>query len=229
MTTKEEWVREVHRVYERMKAHTEPYHALVNNLSIVVFPDVFSPAYFTDSTWFAKIIPQIVGKRRFLEIGTGTGIIALSAALAGASVVATDINPEAIRNAQENFAKYGVDIPLYNADIYQVLPQEKFDVIFWNHPFNKAMQPVETMLLRAGFDYNYQGLERYIQGAREYLTEEGVLLLGTGNFSDESEIRKLASQNNYSLVLMRRQQMPLTERSTVPNEYRIYRFQRVVT
>ena len=227
MVSKKEWVREVHRVYEQMRKHREQYHTVVNDLDIVVFPDVFSPAYFTDSAWFAEVIPEIVGKRRLLEIGTGTGIVALSAALAGASVTATDINPAAIRNAKENFTRYGVDISLYEGDMYGSIHQQKFDVIFWNHPFNRARRPVEDILLRAGFDYNYEGLEKYICGAQQYFTENGIVLLGTGNFADIDEMRKITSQNDYSLVLMRKCEVSLIEGSGISNEYRVYRFEKM--
>ncbi len=78
------------------------------------------------------------------------------------------------------------------------------------------------MLLRAGFDYKYQGLERYIQGASEYLSENGSLLLGTGNFADIQEIQRIALYYGYSLHLLGKKETPLRDNSTTSNEYRLY-------
>lgn len=203
-----------------MKEHNKPYHTEVNDLEIIVFPDVYSPAYFTDSAWFAKVVPEIVGEKWLLEIGTGTGIVALFAALNGATVVATDINPHAVANAKENFRLYGLDIPVLQGDIYEPLhPEEKFEFIFWNHPFNRAKEPVDDVLLQAGFDYHYQGLEAYIANARTFLRPNGKLLLGTGNFANFPEINRLCRKHTYTPKIIRRETTPLTPRKQMINEY----------
>lgn len=45
----------------------------------------------------------------FLEVGSGTGVIAVSAALAGCDrVVGTDTSPRAVRNTDLNAARHGV-------------------------------------------------------------------------------------------------------------------------
>ena len=69
-----------------------------------VRPTVFHPKFFISSEKFASFLDtlDLTGKR-VCEVGTGTGILALAAARAGASnVVATDINPNASLSANEN-------------------------------------------------------------------------------------------------------------------------------
>src|SRR5215468_9217484 len=71
---------------------------------LTVRPTVFHPRYFLTSEFFAKFLSGIdlVGKR-VADVGTGSGILALAAARAGAaSVVALDINPNAAMAAAEN-------------------------------------------------------------------------------------------------------------------------------
>ena len=47
--------------------------------------------------------------RRVIDVGTGSGVLAIAAALLGASsVVALDEDPEALRNARENVARNNV-------------------------------------------------------------------------------------------------------------------------
>ncbi|MDD5731962.1 MAG: methyltransferase [Patescibacteria group bacterium] len=224
MNKPKEWEQEVRDVFEKIKSHKEPYSVNVNGVEVYIFPDVFSPAYFTDSTWFAETIPEIVGQHSFLEIGTGTGIIALFVALNGGQVSMTDINPSAIENAKYNLEKHGISAKTYLGDMYEPLPKdEKFQFIFWNHPFNRGDNPNEEVLLKSGFDFQYMSLEKYISEAHQHLEADGRLLLGTGGFTFP-EIKKIADKFGYKMELLRDIGIPLAENSTIHNEYRIYEF-----
>lgn len=49
-----------------------------------------------------------------LEIGTGTGCIALALAKAGVKVIATEIDKRAFKNSLKNFARHNAKIEIYN-------------------------------------------------------------------------------------------------------------------
>ena len=165
-----------------------------------IFPQVFSPKLFSESVWFGKQLTPLCQGKKLLEVGTGTGIIAIMCAQAGARVTATDINPEAVRNAQENFQTYNVEGQVYYADVYTGLPEDKkYDIIFWNHPFNLSTEPEKKDLLKSIFDYRYKALEQYVAQARNYLTQNGRLLLGTGNLADFKQLERIAQRHNYTL------------------------------
>ncbi len=209
-----------------MTSHKEPYVIDVKNVKITVFPDVYSPAYFKDSEWFAEVLRALVGQGDLLEIGTGTGIVALFAALNGGKITATDINPAAVENAKYNFKKHNITAKVHCGDMYEpVPPDQKFDVIFWNHPFNWGENPEESVPLQAGFDFHYGNLEKYIAQAHRHLKETGKLLLGTGNFALLPEILKIAGKNGYNMRLLKRIKLPLAaDPSRNDNDYRIYEF-----
>lgn len=223
MLTKEEWQQQVFKTYEKIRSHKEPYKISVKGIEIEVLPNVFSPKYFADSAWFAKEVPTIVGKSSLLEIGTGTGIVAIFCAMKGAKVVATDISPDAIRNAKLNAEKQGLDISVREGSVYEpIKPDEKFDFIFWNHPFNNWQEPVDDVLLMGGFDYNYHYLEEYISGARNHLSENGRLLLGTGNFSDLDSIQKISDKNGFEMVLLKETTTALQPGTSIMNKFLLY-------
>jgi len=222
MITQKEWEREVRDVYKKIKSHKKPYFVVVNKLKICIFPNVFSPAYFTDSRWFAENVPKIVGRHSFLEIGTGTGIVALFAALNGAKVSATDISPDAVKNANYNFQKHNARVKTYCGDMYESLPRNaRFEFIFWNHPFNLGDNPNEEMLLKAGFDFQYESLEKYISEAHLHLTQKGRLLLGTSNYASLPDIKKIAAKYGYRTKILKKIKIFLTK-GGIKNEYRIY-------
>ena len=103
-----------------------------------VRPTVFHPRIFLTSDFFAGYISSLnlLGKR-VVDVGTGTGILALSAARAGASgVVALDINPAAVDASLENATINGLGdrVTAMVSDLLSVLPSEAvFDVISAAH------------------------------------------------------------------------------------------------
>ncbi|NTV54914.1 MAG: methyltransferase [Candidatus Moranbacteria bacterium] len=223
MTTRAKWEREVRTIFGRIATHKEEYVTEVEGTGILILPNVFSPAYFTDSGWFAKAVSNIVGKGKVLEIRTGTGVVALFCAKNGATVTATDINPDAVRNAELNFKENEISAECHCGDMYEPIPQgERYDFLFWNHPFNRGENPDEEMLLRSGFDYRYESLEKYFSGARERLNPFGKLLLGTGSYASLSDVERLAEKYGYAMHLSDKIDIQLTDGSTVKNDYRIY-------
>lgn len=219
-----EWRQGIYDSFAKVKQHTYWYTINVGHFSIVVLPDVFSPKYFTDSLYFAEELAKIVGEKSLLEIGPGTGIASLYCAEGGARVTAIDINPQAVRNSRINAEYYQLPIDVREGDVYAALaPEEKFDFIFWNHPFNDWDEPVE-MLIRAGIDPRYEALRRYIAGARAHLVPGGQLLLGSSDMAHTSVIEQIAAENRYRLSTLASVDMPIEEGHEVWNTYFIYHF-----
>ena len=80
-----------------------------------------------------------VGGKRILDIGTGTGLIALMAAQRNpqAKVLGIDIDEEAVRQARENIAEspFSSRVGCILQDILTFEPEEPFDAILCNPPF----------------------------------------------------------------------------------------------
>jgi len=206
------WHSRIFEIYDRMRANTSAYSVLCDDLVLTVLPGVYAPRFFTDSLWFAREMPRIVGSGSLLEIGTGTGLIAVSCALGGARVLATDVNPNAVVNAKDNAESYRTPVDIREGSVYDpVGTNERFDYIFWAHPFNNWPQPVTDMLLRSGFDHRYNDLTTYVTGARNHLCENGRLLLGSGSTADLKTITSIAASNGYDVETLKSVEMPLTE------------------
>jgi len=78
---------------------------------------------------FARVAPGT----RFLEVGAGSGLAALAAARAGARVVATDLNPFALRRLQHRAAAEGLSVDPVRTDLARGLG--RFDRIVANPPY----------------------------------------------------------------------------------------------
>ena len=75
--------------------------------------------------------------KEILDIGTGSGCIAISLAknLPNAKVSAIDISEDALKVAKENAKLNNVNINFINADIFDYKSEKKFDIIVSNPPY----------------------------------------------------------------------------------------------
>ncbi len=129
-----------------------------------------------------------------LELCTGSGCLAILAAetFPAAQIDAVDISHDALDVAKINVADYGLDdrVALHLGDLYAPLPGGKrYEVIITNPPYvnEGSMQALpaeyrhEPRLALAGGDDGMDIVRRIIAGARERLTDDGVLVVEIGN------------------------------------------------
>ncbi|WP_405609930.1 methyltransferase [Streptomyces sp. NBC_01511] len=170
-----------------------------------VFPSTLSAA----TEVLASIVPYPDGGS-FLEVGCGTGVIAVTAALNGcASVTALDINEKAVANTAANAERHGVSdrVRVLHSDMFTALePTARFDAIFWNVPWTYVEDgfALSTDLHSAVFDPGYRGQARYIAGAHAHLADGGRLLLGTADLGDRERLDAFAEELGMRVELLRR-------------------------
>ncbi|MBB5158407.1 methyltransferase [Saccharopolyspora phatthalungensis] len=171
--------------------------------------DVFPGTITAATEVMASILPYPPGGS-FLEVGSGTGVISVTAALSGcAHVTAVDINPRAVANTAANARRHGVEdiVRALHSDLFQALqPADRYDAIFWNVPWTYVAEdfPMSSELHGAVFDPGYKGQEAYISGARCHLAEGGRLLIGTADLGDRQLLDQFAAKAGMRVELLRR-------------------------
>ena len=107
------------------------------------------------------------------DIGTGTGVLAALLARRGAGeVVATDINPRAVRCAQDNMNRLGAtaQVRVEESDLWPSEP-ERADVVVCNPPWIPGRP---TSALEQGiYDPKSDVLHRFLRELPEHLTPNG--------------------------------------------------------
>ena len=131
--------------------------------------------------------------QRILDLGTGSGCIAIAAqyAFPEASVGASDISADALEVAAHNLELHDLEahIALYRSDLFDAIPPQQFDVIISNPPYVDAddMHALDAEFrhepelgLAAGND-GLQLVDRILAVAGDFLSEHGVLFIEVGN------------------------------------------------
>ena len=152
-------------------------------------PEVFPADLYSSSEFFAQHFPY-AKNRRLWEIGCGTGVVSVIAALRyGNSVVATDINSKALDMTKKNAERHGVfdQIDCRLGNLFEPLkPDEKFDYIYWNWPYSYVAEdhPLSNVFEQAYMDPGYQLIESLLAGHTRYLQLNGSLILSFGSIGN---------------------------------------------
>ncbi len=180
---------------EKMKSCKGAYKVEVLNKEIIVHPNVFYPA--TDTKLLINSITPHP-EDTCLETFAGTGCIAIFLALNSKEVVATDINPDAIKNIEANIKLYNLEnkMKALHADIFPNI-NKKFDIIALNPPYSdfEANDVVEKAL----WDKDHKSLHTFFKEARNYLTLKGTIYSTWANFADFDFFIDLVKKYNYTI------------------------------
>ncbi len=116
--------------------------------------------------------------KKVLDMGTGSGIIAIEAAKNGADVTAADINPEAINYADEQARKKGLEdsIEFVESDLFQDV-NGKYDFILFNPPYLPEKEGVSGEKTWEGGETGVEITRQFIDSAQTHLSENGQLIV----------------------------------------------------
>lgn len=109
---------------------------------LVVLPEVFNPTLFFSTEFFAATLcPELVPPSAdVLDVGTGSGALAITAARLARSVTAVDINPHAVRCARLNVLLNRCEnrVSVVEGDLFAPFDGRRFDVVLCNPPFYRG-------------------------------------------------------------------------------------------
>ena len=203
------------RRFIRAFIHFWSYHLFLNHKStavtrvagfrLTVPPTVFHPKIFLTSKYFAGFIGDLdLTGKRVAEVGTGSGILSLAAARAGAvSVVALDINPNAayaatINGRDNNLPQVrGVASNLMSG----IAAQPLFDVIITSPPSFPG-EPIDLADRAWHAGPGYRDIAALFDQARERLAPGGVVYLLLSSDSDLTLLGELIHRAHFTARLV---------------------------
>ncbi len=170
----------------------------IEGVEIIVLPDVFNGVRLRTGAFLAETLSaaMISPGARVLDLGTGSGIGAIFAARYAARVVATDINPAAVRCAQINALAQHLDhkIETRVGDLFAPVRAEQFDLVLFNPPYfrGKPRSPLDAAWRSVDV------FDRFLRELPAHLTPTGralVVLSSDGEIADAlAEAKQLSTR-----------------------------------
>ncbi len=181
-----------------------------NNHMIYVFPEVYVPS--EDTYLLAKHVKPN-NDDVVLDMGTGSGILAIHASQHAKRVIATDINPHAIRCANLNIKlnKLNKKIEVRQGDLFKPIDaDELFDLIIFNPPY----LPVEEGEGKEWFEKAWSGgvdgreiINRFLDEFRYFLNKNGSVLMIQSSLSNNNETAKKLQKQGFRIEFLREKKL----------------------
>jgi release factor glutamine methyltransferase len=179
------------------RAGGEPLHYITGEreffgLTFEVTPAVLIPRPETEHL-VEQVLERVGSGRRIVDVGVGSGAIAVSLAkhLDNAQVTGVDLSADALKVARRNARRHGVDVQLVQADLLAGFPEGAFDAVVSNPPYvaesaRDSLQPEIAWEPPAALFAGDDGLavyRRLIPQAERLLQPGGLLSLELGHDS----------------------------------------------
>jgi release factor glutamine methyltransferase len=153
---------------------------------------------------------ELARRASVLDVFTGSGALAVAAALEGAKrVTAVDVSRRAVLNARLNAMLNGVRLRLLRGDLFAPVRGQRYDLILANPPY---LPSLDDELPRDGAARAWEGgvdgrllVDRLCEEAATHLTEGGsVLIVHSSLTGEEATLRALRDSGLDPEVVARR-------------------------
>ena len=137
-----------------------------------------------------------------LEIGTGSGIVAMYASRLTDSITVTDINFDACELARKNFEANNIkNIEILFGNLFEPVKNRKFDVILFNTPYlpTEDGEVIEDTLNYA-FDGGLNGrkvIDLFLNEVSNHLNDGGIVQLIQSSLSDNEKTLDMLDEQGF--------------------------------
>jgi release factor glutamine methyltransferase len=188
----------------RLVQSLAPKRVRVNGILYEVTPSVFNPKFFVTSKLLAENM-HVADTDTVLDMGSGSGIQAITAAARARCVVATDISLEATCCTRKNASRAGVanKVMVFCGDLFSALPSPmKFDVILFNPPYLEGTP--RSTIERCLFDPHKSILTRFFAEAGTHLRRGGSIQMCYSTAACLRCLTRIAEENGWHWEIIAR-------------------------
>lgn len=192
------------------------------DFKINIEDNVYIPA--EDSYLLADNL-QIKKGQSVLEIGTGSGIVAMYASRLTDNITVTDINFDACELACKNFEANNIEnIEILFGNLFDPLQNRKFDVILFNTPY---LPTEEGEVLDDTINYAFDGglngrkvIDAFLNKVGNHLNDGGIVQMIQSSLSGNEETLKKLDELGFISEIAKKEHF-FFEDITLINAYKI--------
>lgn len=167
-------------------------------LQLRVPPGVFHPGVFFSTPILLDFLQkQALKDKKVLDLGTGSGALALFAAQQNARVIALDVNLLALETAHRNALQHDLDIQTIESDLLDQLPSQQFDRVLVNPPYYPK-KPVNLREHAFFAGENLEYFDRLFRDLPAYLHLDARVWMILSEDCALQELKKRATENGLS-------------------------------
>ncbi|PIU62735.1 methyltransferase [archaeon CG07_land_8_20_14_0_80_38_8] len=152
-----------------------------------------------DSFLLQKWVAKFSKGKRVLDMGTGSGIQAITAFEAGAEkVIGADLDSKSVIKAGKNANARNARIEFRQSNLFSnIRSDEKFDLIIFNPPYLPYDENLPGDIDLSGGEVGNELSIEFLKQARDYLENGGFILLISSSISNPFEIFSNAESLGY--------------------------------
>lgn len=194
----------------------------MQDFKINIDDNVYIPA--EDSYLLADNL-EIKQGQSVLEIGTGSGIVAMYASRLTDNITVTDINFDACELARKNFEDNGIEnIEILFGNLFEPVKNRKFDVILFNTPY---LPTEEDEVLDDTINYAFDGglngrkvIDLFLNEVGNHLNDNGIVQIIQSSLSGNEETLEKLGQLGFVSEIAAKEHF-FFEDITLINAYKI--------
>lgn len=182
--------------------YSKPRKYHYENSFVTVHPDVFPPQLTFSTKILLNFIKGLsIQNKTFLELGCGSGILAIYAAKKGAIVTATDINNIALEYLKKSAIDNNVILTISESNLFEKLENKTFDFIIINPPYYpKNTSSIKQKAWFCGKNFEY--FEQLFIQIPSYSTSKNEIYMILSQDCELEKIKAIALKNEIIFELI---------------------------
>lgn len=175
-----------------------------DGIRIRTTPGVFHPGMYFSTKFMLKYLrKQELKGKTFMELGAGSGLVSIWAALHQAVVTATEINRIALEDIQYNAQQNRAHLTVLYSDMWDSMSRQKFDWLVVNPPYYPRYPA--TAADRAWYcGENFEYFHRFFAGLGEFTHAKSRIAMVLSEDCELEKIKSIAAEYNYSMKMVQK-------------------------
>ncbi len=177
------------------------------DIRLKIYQGVFHPGlFFSTKVVLNYLASQSIKGSTVLELGAGSGLIAIYCAKQAARVTASDVNPVALKNIRANADANQVNVEVIASDLFDNLNPSSFNWIIINPPYYpKNVKKDSELAWYCGENFEY--FERLFTQLKSALPDHQKIIMVLSEDCNIARIKAIASSRNIALKNIYQQQL----------------------